>query len=679
MMDMTPGQSPDFPTTLEWALTLSRAGFTVIPTIPGSKLPAEKWHIWEDDQSEEHIRAHWRRNPEHEPGIITNKNLIVFDTDSPQSTEAIDALERKHGLTARLLVETRKGQHRYYYRPDNVVARQSVHSTIMHPERIDVKTDRSLVMAAGSKNKLVKRWEFTDVKGLTAVTQDFVDDVVLNNKASLQASPVARPLRPRNEAPASGNLRKVQALLNVIDPEDYGSWLQAGMAIFHESGGSNEGKALFDNWSSRGSTYKGPSEIELKWRSFEKGYPVTIGTLVHLAKTAGGDVAALFLGCEDDFLPCDSVVASDTTVQASALPAQVELTGQPSVASVNPLLQFSLNGCIDILEKQMVEQRPLLGSIALHGQGTVIYAKANTGKTLIVLHLLIEGIRLGHIVPAKVFYINMDDNSAGLVEKGRLADEFGFHMVADGHQKFEAQKFGLSIAKMTEDDSVNGTIVVIDTLKKFVNIMDKGKASSFTRVLRQFVLKGGTVIALAHANKNPGPDGNVVYSGTTDIVDDLDCAYTLEALHSQSDVTEKVVEFVNIKRRGDVALSVAYGYALERTITYSELLLSVREVDPNRLVPLKKASEQVADAEVISAIRTCITGGIDTKMKLAAAAAKAASISKRNALAVIDKYTGNDPLTCQWYFDIRERGAKVYVLLESHARPSGPPAAKTHL
>lgn len=54
--------------------------------------------------------------------------------------------------------------------------------------------------------------------------------------------------------------------------------------------------------------------------------------------------------------------------------------------------------------------------------------------------------------------------------------------------------------------------------------MDNGKSSDFAKVIRQFSLKGGTVIALSHANKHPGADGRTVYSGTTDIVDDFDCA-----------------------------------------------------------------------------------------------------------------------------------------------------------
>ena len=478
----------------------------------------------------------------------------------------------------------------------------------------------------------------------------------------------------------------MEILLTKIDANcGYQDWCNVLMAIHHESGGSALGLDLADRWSSTGSDYPGRGVIETKWRSFDGGSttPITMGTIKKMVSDTGHDWMEVLAAAEPDFdPPCVEVEMVHPQVSTSPKPVQANQSIQPvqsaqpirPVQPVNPLAKFSLQGHVTELEKLMVEQRPLLGDIVLNGQATTIFAKANTGKTLIILSLIIAAIKEGRIDPSKLTYINMDDNSSGLVEKVRLADEYGFHMVADGHQGFEAKEFRAAMEKMIETDSVNGTIVVLDTLKKFVNTMDKGKSSSFARVVRQFVLKGGTVIALAHANKNPGPDGKVVYSGTTDIVDDFDCAYTLAELPAQPDVTEKVVEFVNIKRRGNVALSAAYAYALERGISYSELLITVRQVDLEQLEPLKKAAALVADGVVIKAIEASIKSGINTKMKLAEAVAKAASISQRNALQMIEKYTGTDPEKHRWFFEVRERGAKVYVLLGDPIKPPDDPA-----
>ena len=62
------------------------------------------------------------------------------------------------------------------------------------------------------------------------------------------------------------------------------------MALYTETLGSDEGLALFDEWSSTGKhTYEGSAKTERKWRSFRLDVenPCTIGTLFHFAKEAG--------------------------------------------------------------------------------------------------------------------------------------------------------------------------------------------------------------------------------------------------------------------------------------------------------------------------------------------------------------------------------------------------------
>ena len=146
----------------------------------------------------------------------------------------------------------------------------------------------------------------------------------------------------------------------------------------------------------------------------------------------------------------------------------------------------------------------------------------------------------------------------------------------------------------------------------------------------------------------------------------------METVSQEPDGEVKIVEFENIKRRGNVALSVSYSYALASDISYNELLMSVEEVDDMQLSALKQEVAIKTDTEVITVIEACIKAGVNTKMKLAEAAAERANISKRGTLKVIDKYTGNDPAIHRWSFVVRERGAKVYELLK---RPSaGPPA-----
>lgn len=462
------------------------------------------------------------------------------------------------------------------------------------------------------------------------------------------------------KATGSTSMSVLRNMLAAIDPDcSRPEWFAAMAAVHHETRGSSEGFDLFNEWSSKGSKYKGTKDVEVQWNSLKSdaARPYTISKLIEMARDAGADVEAILMDGEDFETIEDEVSQPDTQPQVPA-------TAVRAPGTVSPLTRFSLKDSLADLEKQRVEQRLIFGKIVLLGQATAIYALANTGKTLILMNLIVDAIKNGRIDPSKLYYINMDDNSSGLVDKLRLANEYGFHMLADGYMGFAAKNFRSAMLKMIEDETASGVVVCVDTLKKFVNTMNKEQSAEFTKVVRQFVLKGGTVIALSHANKNPGADGKIKYSGTTDIVDDFDCAYTLEVISAPTDARMKVVEFTNIKRRGDVAETAAYSYSTERSLPYDELLTTVQEVDPEQLEPIKHAAEIQSDASVISAIEATIAEGINTKMKMADAGSKRAKVSTRVALKVIEKYTGEDPGLHRWRYVVGPRGAQVFELLD---------------
>ena len=643
------------------ALYWFKFGLKVIPILPHSKQAVMKWDPWLATLGIESIQNHWSQNPSHELACIVGDNLIVLDTDSPEADKALGDIEANHGCRPMFVVKTNHGYHHYFRIAPGAYAKSDSHHTETYPDRIDVKTGRGMIVLPPSTDKTIHSCYADSIDGLHEVGQDFIDAIFEHNGRQ-----VPRPSEPSigglTATPVTdSHLAKLEGLLAHISPDGgYEDWLHVLMAIFHETQGSEDGLALADRWSSQGNGYSGQKDIDIKWRSFrlDVASPMTLGTLIKLAKEGGGDLQVILGLAADKFEACEYEVISPS-------PAPVQ---RSESRKSSPLAAFSLRGCLPKLEEQMVEQKLILGNLVLLGQATVIYALANTGKTLLILHMIINSIKQKIIDPAQLFYINMDDYHNGVVDKLRLAEEYGFHTLVDGHQGFEAASFRVAMERMIADDTARGVTVVLDTLKKFVNTMDKGKSSDFAKVIRRFSLKGGTVIALSHANKHPGADGRSVYSGTTDIVDDFDCAHILNMVSKQSDLTQKVVEFTNIKRRGNVALNAAYSYTQDRDVSYNELLLSVQEVDPEQLMSVKQATEVQSDADIIKVIAGCIRDGIDSKMKLADATAERARCSKRSALKVVDKYTGNDPAIHQWSFTVKERGAKVFMLL---APPSG--------
>lgn len=643
-----------------------RFGLKVIPIVPGKKTTAVKWDPWLDALSEEKIRQHWTEHPDHELGFIVGDELIVFDADTPESLARLYRIEESHEIKPLLVVKTAKGEHHYFRRPKDVYAKSDAHDSNVHPDRLDVKTGRALIVLPPSTGKSIKVKEVDHASELTAVTQAFVDSVFLLNEreAPRRAEPVAAI-----EGKTPADLKEIAKLLGYINPDcGYEDWTRALMAIFHETGGSQEGLELGIRWSSRGSKFKGRAEIEAKWRSFklDVARPCTLGTLIKLAREGGYNdefddegyevvQAAAVLNQESS--------RSDDIVDLGPIPADVPV--QAAVREpIPPLARYSLRGQTAELTRLAGDEVLILGRIAMMGHFSVFFAKPNTGKTLIVLHLLIEAIKINKINPDNVYYINMDDNSDGLAKKNALADEYGFHMIADGHKDFKLSAFSDAVLKMIEEDQARGVVLILDTLKKFVDVMNKSKSSSFAKFVRRFVLKGGTVIALAHTNKNPDAQGRPVHAGTSDIVDDSDCAYTIREVSVDEVKKLRVVEFTNFKRRGNVVSTAAYRYSLENGIGYDGLLLSVEEVMEVELQPLKEEAELKSDAPAIEAIQSCISKGINTKMKIAAAASDRAKVSRRAALQVIEKYTGDNPETHKWKSATGQRGAQIYSLLE---------------
>ena len=358
------------------------------------------------------------------------------------------------------------------------------------------------------------------------------------------------------------------------------------------------------------------------------------------------------LGHPSGFTPCDYEVIR----QEESLPV-------PSAGSGNPLVSFSLRGMSEELAEQYSDQVLLLGLIILMYQSSVVYASPNTGKTLIILRLLINAIRQSKIEPSNVFYINVDDTPNGLIEKLKIADEYGFHMLAEGYNGFRANDLLSILADLVISNQAKGVIIILDTLKKFTDLMDKRMSSRFSHVIRQFVMRGGTCISLAHTNKHRNSDGKPVYAGTTDIIDDADCAYLMYEINLDVDAGTKTVLFENIKARGYVARQVAYRYSIAEGLAYREMLDSVEPVDDIEASTLQQAAEVESDSHIIDAIAQCIREKIDTKMRLAITAAKRTGVSKRTVLRIIEKFTGSNPEVHRWNYEVGERGAKTYRLL----------------
>ncbi len=134
---------------------------------------------------------------------------------------------------------------------------------------------------------------------------------------------------------ASITLDNAEAMLDRLDPDcPRPEWIAVILALKHQFRSAPDAVAafkLFDAWSARGDKYKGTADCRTQWRSAKpmpaaKGVePVTIRSLMHVAKQAGWDHA----GRDNDCL-----VAFSSWCEAQTDPRALETEGPKKLADM---------------------------------------------------------------------------------------------------------------------------------------------------------------------------------------------------------------------------------------------------------------------------------------------------------------------------------------------------------
>ncbi len=328
---------------------------------------------------------------------------------------------------------------------------------------------------------------------------------------------------------------------------------------------------------------------------------------------------------------------------------------------------ITLNGSSEQMEKQMLKDVYVLDGIALLGQSTVIYGSPNFGKTLIVIWLIIDAIKKGNFRPDNLMYINADDSHKGLTLKLRLAEQYGFHMTAPGYNNFRACNLTEMLRDFVAFDEARGKIIVLDTLKKFTDLMDKKAGSEFGVIAREFTARGGTLISLAHVNKHKNVDGKSVMAGTTDISDDADCVFVGDVV---SDTNEKIVELRNTKDRGDIQKKISFSYD-QTEKDYFRLLDTVHKMDIDEAELRRKADQNTVfirdNQRIISYIKELIYSGVNSQKEILTLVNEMHNCSQKKTRAILNTLTGNSQDDGKlWTYSAVSKNRYVYRLLSKY-------------
>ncbi|MEZ5554515.1 hypothetical protein [Haliea sp.] len=284
---------------------------------------------------------------------------------------------------------------------------------------------------------------------------------------------------------------------------------------------------------------------------------------------------------------------------------------RPSV--LDELRTYSLNEQVEDMLARKRDAVFVAGRLALAGQVTVFYAGPNTGKTLITLHLLREAIQSG-AVTQRVFHINLDDDFPGLIQKAELGNRYGFDVIGSEVFKSPGENFSKLVDMLIEEGVAAEAVFILDTVKKFVNVMDKRDSTAFMTTCRRLTERGGTIIALAHVNKNRH-DGVSVPAGTSDLLDDCDCAYVLDIVGEEKvpgGILRSVV-FTNNKCRGPSVPSATYSYVKHDEGDYVQMFESVTLLKPDEADRIReenaRKAAQAADQTMIYAVTDLLSAG----------------------------------------------------------------------
>jgi AAA domain len=154
----------------------------------------------------------------------------------------------------------------------------------------------------------------------------------------------------------------------------------------------------------------------------------------------------------------------------------------------------------------------------------VICAKAESGKTTLMTHISGDMVRSGY----QVIYVNADANAPHIKEYRLHAKENGYRLVNPDLTNGSSETVIDELKKMSVMDyDFSKTVIVLDTLKKFCDLMQKTPLKVFYTLLRTLTAKGMTVICLSHANKYDDKEGFPIYEGVGDTRNDVDVLFYL--------------------------------------------------------------------------------------------------------------------------------------------------------
>ncbi len=185
--------------------------------------------------------------------------------------------------------------------------------------------------------------------------------------------------------------------------------------------------------------------------------------------------------------------------------------------------EFSMG--IRELDDMEIKEVDIVDGVFFMGQVLSIVARPNGGKTLLAQHWASIMAQNGY----RVIYIYEDADMNGYRMASMRGEEFGYSVMSSFANIGQTPQTILNrLREISErSESLHNVVVIVDTLKKFTEVLSKPENKAFFSLMRGVAMKEGSVLLLGHANKYLDDNGKLVYEGTGDMLSDVDSMYYL--------------------------------------------------------------------------------------------------------------------------------------------------------
>jgi AAA domain/Bifunctional DNA primase/polymerase, N-terminal/Primase C terminal 2 (PriCT-2) len=324
-------------------------------------------------QDAEQIRSWWRDMPDSLVGVPTGQStgLVVVDYDPDRATSATHAWLQEH---ADLLCSTRSHK----------TGRGGLHYLFKTSDRYQTGVD--LVLDGSPRRGIDLRanggyviwWPLHARQESDApvapLPSGLIDERRFDAHRDLAPLPTATP-----EAWKAERARVVEAL-SFLEADGYEGWIRTGMAIHAASGGSDDGFAVWHDWSSTGTSYDGIEDCRYHWASFGRyaGRGIGLGSLYSAAKLVGYALAAP----RPEAPPADAYVPQDTRFEdGPPWPEEVAEAAPPAQDTRQRLIRWAeLDGQEPPARHWVIEHWMSDGPMLFSGRGGA--GKSTVAQTL---------------------------------------------------------------------------------------------------------------------------------------------------------------------------------------------------------------------------------------------------------------------------------------------------------